>query len=253
MAQATIVQGKLKLLGKRAYGHIPHLPGSRTGPADRHIHIGQARIATEKARDYRDTVIVTEKLDGSCVAVWKNNTPGPFFGELHPLAKSGYRCADSPHDNHIVFAQWVREQQAVFNRFNDMLLPGERAVGEWLHQVHGTRYLLPHEPFVLFDIIRMDGSQVLYTELLKRAYRFGFVTPRLISYGQPISIKQVLKRIQVSGHGAVDPVEGAVWRVERDGMCDFMCKYVRHDKVDGKYLDDNLVNFQFQKKLDKYW
>ncbi len=37
-------------------------------------------------------------------------------------------------------------------------------------------------------------------------------------------------------HGAIDPVEGAVWRVEREGRVDFLAKYVRADKIDGKYL-----------------
>jgi len=53
-----------KPLGRKTYGHIPHLPGSRTGPGDHMCHEGQARIATVKTRDKHDTVIVTEKLDG---------------------------------------------------------------------------------------------------------------------------------------------------------------------------------------------
>ena len=38
-------------------------------------------------------------------------------------------------------------------------------------------------------------------------------------------------------YGALDPVEGAVWRVERKDTVDFLVKYVRPDKVDGSYLD----------------
>lgn len=41
----------IKPLGQKAYGSIPHLPGSRLGPGDHHCHEGQAKIATEKARD----------------------------------------------------------------------------------------------------------------------------------------------------------------------------------------------------------
>jgi hypothetical protein len=41
------------------------------------------------------------------------------------------------------------------------------------------------------------------------------------------------------GHGATDPVEGAIWRIERKGEVDFLAKYVRHDKVDGKYFPEN--------------
>jgi len=38
-------------------------------------------------------------------------------------------------------------------------------------------------------------------------------------------------------HGALDPVEGAVWRVERNGKVDFLAKYVRPNKQDGKYFE----------------
>lgn len=44
------------------YGHIAHLPGSRMGPGDHSCELGQARIATLKARDRHDHVIVQEKL-----------------------------------------------------------------------------------------------------------------------------------------------------------------------------------------------
>ena len=40
-------------------------------------------------------------------------------------------------------------------------------------------------------------------------------------------------------HGAIDPIEGAMWRVEskgNKGNVEFLAKYVRHDKVDGRYL-----------------
>jgi len=56
-----------KPLGRKSYGSIPHLPGSRLGPGDYHAHEGQARIATEKARDKHDKIYVQEKLDGSNV------------------------------------------------------------------------------------------------------------------------------------------------------------------------------------------
>jgi hypothetical protein len=37
--------------------------------------------------------------------------------------------------------------------------------------------------------------------------------------------------------GAIDKVEGVVYRVERKGKVDFLCKYVRPDKKDGCYLE----------------
>jgi len=37
---------------------------------------------------------------------------------------------------------------------------------------------------------------------------------------------------------ALDPVEGAVWRVERRGAVDFLAKFVRPEKLDGCYLPE---------------
>lgn len=170
-----------KPLGQRAYGSIPHLPGSRRGPADKGLSDQQARILTEKGRDKHDIIIVEEKLDA-------------------------------------------------------LLNEGERCVGEWLMEAHGTLYKLPHEPFVIFDIIT-GYVRSLSAPMKARCAAQNFVTPRVLHVGEPISIEKVLTMLEPSGHGAIDGVEGAVWRVERKGVVDFLGKYVRPDKVDGKYLE----------------
>ena len=134
----------IKPLGGKAYGSIGHLPQSRLGPGDWHVHEGQARIATVKARDKHDRVFVQEKLDGSCVAVAK------IDGQLIPLGRAGYPAISSPYRQHVLFHDWA---MARWDRFDSLLGEGERAVGEWLAQAHGTRYdLTGREPFVLFDI-----------------------------------------------------------------------------------------------------
>ena len=51
-------------------------------------------------------------------------------------------------------------------------------------------------------------------------------------------MKDALAAIKTSGHGALDPVEGVVYRVQRKGEIDFLAKYVRPDKVDGCYLPE---------------
>ena len=54
----------------------------------------------------------------------------------------------------------------------------------------------------------------------------------------PISVDAAMDLLGVNGfHGAQEQIEGAVWRVERRGVFDFMAKFVRLDKVDGKYLE----------------
>jgi RNA ligase len=233
-------------LGIKNYGSIAHLPNSRMGEGDHKCLAEQARIATLKTRDQHDRVIVQEKVDGSNVGVALMN------GVLLPLTRSGYLAVDSPYEQHWRFAQWVFTQQ---DRFLAVLKEGERLCGEWLLQAHGTRYELPHEPFVVFDL--MQGSRrATYGELSERVGAFDFVLPQLLHQGSPFSVDAALKAIPfgtakpnaTSGHGALDTVEGAVWRVERNELLDpgrggerrwvvdFLVKYVRSDKVDGCYL-----------------
>lgn len=219
-----------KPLGRKAYGHIPHLPGSRMGPGDHKCHEGQARIATEKARDKHDVIYVQEKLDGSCVAVAKINN------ELVPLGRAGYLAQTSPYEQHHLFADWVRLPKN-YRRFDAMLKNGERAVGEWLAQAHGTRYDLTfREPFVLFDI--MVGTERMPLLEMESVNAGSFELPSRIGYG-PTSIEAAMQTLgRFGNYGAQDQVEGAVWRVERKGKVDFLVKYVRPEKVDGLYLPE---------------
>lgn len=216
----------MKPLGQKNYGSIPHIQGSRTGETDSTINIGQQRIATEKARDKKDLIIVQEKLDGANVGVAK------IDGKIIALTRNGSICSESRFQVHRDFDMFVFTN---WQRFDSLLNDGERLCGEYLRHAVGTRYKLPHEPFVPFDIIEGNVRET-YHNFLLRVLPFGFTVPRLIHIGQPYPLRQVLKDIEVSGHGAIDPVEGAVWRVEREGRVDFLCKYVRHDKEDGKYF-----------------
>ena len=220
-----------KPLGIKNYGSIPHLPGSRQGPSEHHISEGQLRIATEKARDWKDLIIVQEKLDGSNVGVAKIN------GEIVPLSRAGYHVNTSPYEQHHLFGVFVEMEK---QRFKELLNEGERLVGEWMLMAHGTKYKLPHEPFVAFDL--MTGIKRLpYHLFCKRVYRYDFITPHLLHIGQPLSMKSVKKLIGESYHGA-EETEGAVFRIEREGQVDFLCKYVKPNKVDGLYLKDEIYN-----------
>jgi len=216
-------------LGHKSYGHIPHLSGSRLGPGDHKIEPGMESIATVKTRDRHDLVIVQEKLDGSNCAVAKIN------GQIIALTRAGYTALSSPYSQHHYFDTWVRQNK---DRFDAFLSEGERVVGEWLLQAHGTRYNLYHEPFVVFDIMK-DGHKRLTVDAMQaRVAPYGFVMPNLLHCGPAISIERVINLLGLySGHGAIDTIEGAVWRIERKGEVDFLCKYVRQDKIDGYYLE----------------
>ncbi len=220
-----------KPLGRKAYGSIGHLPNSRLGPGDHMVSEGQARIATVRARDKHDRVVVQEKLDGSCTAVAK------VSGEIIPLGRAGWRAVSSPYAQHVLFHDWV---MANWERFDRLLDEGERAVGEWLAQAHGTRYdLTGRDPWVMFDIMR-DDKRLPEVQTYARAANAEFATPKVLNGGlAPMSVQDALAALGPFGfYGAVDPVEGAVWRVERDGKVDFLAKYVRPDKVDGCYLPE---------------
>lgn len=237
MSDYTAASGKP--LGRKAYGSIGHLPGSRLGSGDHHVPEGQARIACVKPRKH-DYVIVQEKLDGSCCSVAKLET-----GEIVALGRAGWLAQSSKYEQHQRFAAWVRAEHA---RFAALLEPGQRAVGEWLLQAHGTRYALKHEPFVLFDIITIDPAatanapldRMLHENVELNAKRYGFTTPCVLKRGpHGVSVELAMSLLGHQGwHGAVDRVEGAVWRVEREGRVDFLAKYVRPDKVDGCYLPE---------------
>lgn len=219
----------IKPLGIRAYGSIPHLPGSRLGSGDHHCHPGQADIATKKTRDKYDMVIVQEKLDGSCCAVTKIN------GQIIPLGRAGYPAESSKYPVHHVFAGWVKEQEG---RFHALLGEGERVVGEFLAQAVGTKYELFHEPFVPFDLMLGD-TRVPYFSFMSRLLVLGFTLPRNIAWGRTaFPLEKAISAIGQSAHGAIDPVEGVIYRVERHGIVDFLTKYVHPDKEDGKYFPE---------------
>jgi hypothetical protein len=227
-----------KPLGMKSYGSIPHLPNSRAGQRDFQADSGMVRIATEKTRDKNDLVIVTEKVDGSNCSVAKIN------GELVALGRAGYRAETSPYEQHKLFAEWVKIE---LSRFQALLQEGERVVGEWMAQAHGTIYRLPHEPFIVFDLMR-GHERAISEEFESRVLEQGFILPHRLHTGDAISVDEILKRLEPSGHGAVGLAEGAVWRVERafptgnkgekKWKVDFLVKYVRPEKVDGCLLPE---------------
>ncbi len=185
---------------------------------------GQARICCIRARDKHDRIIVQQKLDGTNVAVAR------IDGQIVPLQRKGYPALSSPYQQHRLFAAWVFERQ---DRF-DFLAEGERICGEWLAQAHGTRYALPHEPFVAFDLMTED-RRTPYDQFISRL-NGRFVLPELLSDGPPIPVEAAHSRAAPAAHGALDKIEGCVWRVERKGAVDYLAKWVNPDKIDGLYL-----------------
>lgn len=222
-----------KPLGRKAYGSIPHLIGSGgVTPRDRMCNPGQQDIllgSSKKSKYYQ--VTVQEKLDGSCVAVYKNKN-----STLHPLIRAGWSTDSSPYVQHHYFSTWVQENSS---RFHQLLRAGDWAVGEWCIQAHGTRYSFGGEPFFLFDLFR-NGERVslrtlkILNNILIHPFR---IAPVLYNDIGGIDINKMLSVLGNNGYtSAIDPAEGLVYRAEKDKKVCFLAKYVRPVKIAGLYL-----------------
>lgn len=177
-----------------------------------------------------DRVIVEEKLDGSCVLVRRQG------GALVAFGREGRPCSASPNEGRRRFAAWVGQHGRRFA----WLAEGERAACEWLMLTHGTRYALPHEPLVLIDVLTADGRRLGTDELTYRAAAASLPTPRVLHDGAALPVDEALARLGERGHhGAVDPAEGVVYRLEVQGAIVAVAKWVRHGKIDGLYLADH--------------
>lgn len=218
-----------KPLGGKAYGSIPHLPGSNFGDRrDRGVPAGEDLLYLKRPHP-GDWIVVQEKLDGSCGAILKKDD------EIIPLIRNGYPAAGSVWRQHRMFARWVR---AKADTFAACLGDGDRVVGEWLAQAHGTRYdLAGREPFVVFDYFR--GARrlpALEAEARVQAHDLAFV-PVLAAGPEGLPVADALLLLGEHGHyGALDPAEGVVYRRETpDGMV-YLAKYVRPEAEPGRYL-----------------
>lgn len=212
-------------MSAKVYHRIPHLPGSRVGASDRTAAATLVGWCTAAARP-GDEIIVQEKLDGSCVAVARRS------GEVVALGREGRRAEASPNEGRRRFAAWVA------GRSFDLLDEGEVLVGEWLALVHGVRYAPPHGAFVPFDLFTPSGRLGL-DALQARLAGSGLVTPAVVHRGGALAVDEADRRLGRHGrHGAIDPAEGVVYRVERRGCPVALAKYVRAGKVDGLYLPE---------------
>jgi hypothetical protein len=220
----------MKPLNGKAYESIGHLPMSRLGLGDHHVHDGQGVICTTKARDRHDRIVVTEKVDGACTCV------AHVDGEIVALIRAGYRARDGRFEHLRLFGRWFDANR---DRFDGILRPGERLVGEWMALAHGTVYeALPSDPWIVFDAFS-GPVRLPMDEVMDRAVMAGLATVPVISDGPPISTAAAMGACGPLGaFGAVGGPEGVVYRVERMGKVDFLAKYVRPDKVDGVLLPD---------------
>jgi hypothetical protein len=222
-----------KIINKN-YGSIGHLSSSKMmQQADKKISIGQEKILTEKTRDSKDLIIVTEKIDGSNVGILKRD------GQLIAITRAGYPALESVYIQHKLFYCYVERNKNLFN----WLPENWRIVGEWCIQVHGTLYDISEEsPFVVFDIINDKNKRILYIDLIKTCNEYLIKTVPILHVGEAISLEKSLELLGEGHYGKPEKPEGVVYRVERNGCCDFLAKWVRPDKEDGKFMKEEIYN-----------
>jgi len=216
-----------KFMNGKAYGSIAHLSGSYVAAGDKYVPEGMNRIATIKKRDKHDNIIVQEKLDGSCMGIYKKDN------QIYAISRTGYLAIDSPFMFQRRFTDWVHLREDLWM---DMLQNGERLMGEWMAMTHGTRYNLPGLPFMPFDIMK-DKERIPHAEFAWRIFKYVTVyPPYLVNLGDAIDPLVAYEKMGNGSAGAVDKPEGLVYRIERKGKIDFLAKWIRPDHQPGKYL-----------------
>jgi RNA ligase len=223
------------------YGSIFHLPGSKmSDERDRACNDGHVQLLTVKSRqrkDWSDTIIVMEKLDGANCGVLKQD------GKILAVSRTGHLLNDEPgYEHYRLFHKWVMSKERVFS---DILSEGERIVFENLSYTHSIRYHLEHIPFVAIDLF--SGKQRQRLVELKNRIGDEFPMPTKLYQGPAAwPVLYALKDLEMCEYHCLggDRPEGVVYRLEFDSRekgdgVEFLAKYVRPDFVPGKFLTKN--------------
>ncbi len=215
-------------LGRKAYFKIAHLPGSRTGSSDRTA----PRELAERC------LVAAPPRRGRCSCRRSSTAPASrsarLDGAVLALGREGTLAAHSQNPGRQMFAAWVEQRAATFTIYS------ATASGSW---ANGSRSLmfdsLRAPPRSLRRLRRLSRRAAVDVRRDRRATARGLPRPSLLHRGGALRIAAMLEMLGGGGHGAVEPPEGAVWRVERAGRVVGMAKYVRGDKVDGALLPEN--------------
>ncbi|RYX94470.1 hypothetical protein EON78_06005 [bacterium] len=156
-------------------------------------------------------------------------------GNIYALGRDGCLAEDSANEGLKLWADWVDINK---ERFINVLNEGERICGEWLALVHGTRYKLSHEPFVVFDLFSADNISLTQENIAKKIKDSKFIMAKTLHKGIPCSVEKAIELLGSGFHGSIDHPEGMIWRLERENKTIFLAKYVFHDKKDGVYLPE---------------
>jgi ATP-dependent RNA circularization protein (DNA/RNA ligase family) len=217
----------------RNFGNIKHLTGSRLKDSGDTILEESIQPYFTKCLQFpkRDKLYVTEKIDGANVGVYKKG------GKLYPIMRKGYDVRTSGFEFLRRFADFVMDNSA---RFDALLSDEERVCGEWMIKTHSLFYKMPHEPFVVFDIIKdmNKPARPPFAEIIKRCKDHGFTSATVIHEGDAISVDDALRLLGDGFHGCANSPEGVVYRYERDGTFEMSAKFVSNINVGGDFMND---------------
>lgn len=214
------------------YPRIPHLTGSARTSDD----LGAARALATRLLEAGDAgrpgarVIVSEKLDGTCVALERRGH------DVLALGREGRPCAASRNPGRRAFAAFVAAQPERWRA----LAAGDRLVCEWMAMAHGVRYALPHEPLVVIDLLRAS-RRAPHREAVAAADTLGLPSAHLLHAGGPYALGSALEALGECGHHGAERAEGVVYRLERmaDDAVLALAKYVRPGFIAGRYLPEH--------------
>lgn len=213
----------MKPQNRKAYGSIGHLLGSRIGEHDKYVSEGEHRIFTEKLKDKSDTIIVLEKMDGSCCAVCRTEDG------VVAITRKGHDARTSPYQQHHMFADWVDEHRDFFMA---SLPVGWRVVGEWMAQAHGTIYSDLSGPFYVFDLFNDLNERQPYGLLQGWTLQTDDIPFCMVIARAPFSPDLMWPYVT----NIRPEAEGLIYRRENGDKVLGLAKWVRPDYVAGKYL-----------------
>ena len=239
---APVTDGKIL---PRGYSSISHLPGSKMiDDKDKLIGVQECGWLTVERRNFKDLVIITEKVDGMNASVYR------IDNQLYPIIRAGYDVRTSDKNWIRAFGRFVSTNS---DRFMSVLDNGERLCGEWMIKTHTLSYDLPHEPYVVFDIVGEKNKRLSYKDFRHRVD--GIFTPTgLLHIGEAIAPLLAIEILGKGYHGVVgDQPEGVVYKYEnQDG---YVCsgKFVSHPDVGNeKIFTYNISNDIYNHVKSKY-
>ncbi len=220
-----------KIINK-GYGSIPHLSTSKLNEkADKKICLQQEEILTTEKIKKGEEIIVLEKVDGTNISIMKINN------DLYGVVKSGYDVRTSNFEHIRKFQNFLDKNK---QKYMKILKNGEKISGEWMIKTHSVLYNLPHEPFIAFDFQSLNKERFSYDELKEICDKYEIISTGLVHRGDSISAALAMDKLGNGFHGAINPPEGIVYRLERKGKVIFMAKHVR-EGINSQYMNDESI------------